>query len=79
MTTITTVHPATIATPRGATWAAEAAVALADALRRLFTPRPRAAIEDVEAVRAYANRLRASDPGMAADLFAAADRHELRG
>jgi hypothetical protein len=34
--------------------------------------------EDAEAVRAYASRIQHTDPGFAADLFAAADRYEQR-
>lgn len=83
MTTITTVHPASITAPRGAVWAASAAVALVAVVQRMINRRrvatPRSRAEEAEAVRRYAQTLRASDPGMAADLFAAADRHDLRG
>lgn len=38
---------------------------------------PRDAESDVLAVRALADHYRRIDPGFAADLYAAADRHEL--
>ncbi len=82
MTTVTTVHPADVGMPRGSVWAAQAALALGDALHRLFTRRPRAARsrgEEAESLRAYALSIRQSDPGFAADLYAAADRHEAQG
>jgi len=37
--------------------------------------RVRKAAAEAEAVRHFARRIQASDPGMAADLLAAADRH----
>ena len=37
----------------------------------------RSASQDAQAVREMAMEFRQSDPGFAADLFAAADRHEL--
>jgi len=82
MTTVTTVHPAPVGIPRGSVWAAQAALALGDAWRRLFTLRtqaPRTRSQEAEALRAYALSIRQSDPGFAADLYAAADRHETRG
>ncbi len=39
-------------------------------------PQPRQAEADVLAVRAMADHYRRIDPGFAADLYAAADRHE---
>lgn len=39
-------------------------------------PQPREAGSDVLAVRALADHYRRIDPGFAADLYAAADRHE---
>ena len=81
MSTVTTVqlHPTTA--PRGARWAAEAVLALVDGLHRVFARReavPRSPAEEAEALRRYAMTLRTSDPGFAADLMAAADRHDLR-
>lgn len=82
MTTLNIVHLAPVTAPRGAVWAAQAAVALRDAVQRLFsrpaeTPRSRA--EAAEALRHYALSIQQSDPGLAADLYAAADRHDLHG
>jgi hypothetical protein len=83
MSTITiTGVPAAKAAPRGAVWAAKAAVAAWAALRGLFgarrserSPELDAAIEAAR-IRAMARRHAATDPGFAADLQAAADRHE---
>lgn len=78
MTTITTVHLAPLATPRGAVWAAEAAVGLwrwfGQLRARWAAPRV-SRLGEAEALRAFAMRFRDSDPGFAADLMAAADRH----
>ena len=82
MTTVTTVRPAPITIPRGAVWAAQAAVALADAWQRFFSRRllaPRSRAEEAESLRTYALSIRQADPGFAADLYAAADRHEAQG
>ena len=81
MSTVTTVQLQPIAAPRGARWAAWAALAFVDALHRLFSRRtaaPRTPADEAEALRRYAMSLRSSDPGFAADLLAAADRHDLR-
>ena len=81
MSAVTTVQVRPISAPRGAQWAAQAAVALGDALHRMFARRaatPRTPVEEAEALRRYATGFRTSDPGFAADLMAAADRHELR-
>lgn len=81
MSTVTTVQLHPITAPRGARWAAEAALAFIGALRRVFARReaaPRSPAVEAEALRRYAMTLRASDPGFAADLLAAADRHDLR-
>ena len=81
MTNLTLVRPAPIAAPRGAVWASRAAVAVVEAFKRLLTHRPdgpHARADEAEALRRYANSLRATDPGLAADLYAAADRHNLR-
>ncbi len=82
MTTLTTVHPAPIAVPRGSVWAAQAAVALRDALQQLFARRaaaPGSRAAQAEALRQYALSVQQSDPGFAADLYAAADRHHAQG
>lgn len=44
---------------------------------RYLAPRDHAA--EAEAVRTLAGRYRATDPGFANDLYAAANRHELQG
>ncbi len=44
---------------------------------RYLAPRDHAA--EAEAVRTLAERYRATDPGFASDLYAAANRHELQG
>lgn len=81
MSHVTTVQLQPINAPRGARWAAEAALALVDGLHRVFARRaaaPRSPAEEADALRRYAMTLRTSDPGFAADLLAAADRHDLR-
>jgi len=78
MTTLTTVHLTPVAMPRGAIWAAQAALRLVGwftDLRARWAARPVERFGDAEALRAYAMRFRDSDPGLAADLLAAADRH----
>jgi hypothetical protein len=78
MTTLTTVHLAPVAMPRGAAWAAEAVLRLVRSLTELrarWATRPVDRFGDAEALRLYALRFRESDPGLAADLLAAADRH----
>jgi hypothetical protein len=81
MTTLTTIHPAPMAFPRGSVWAAQAALGLRDVWKHLFTRGPlaeRTRAEEAESLRAYALSLRQSDPGLSADLYAAADRHDLQ-
>jgi hypothetical protein len=83
MTTITIRRPATVAEPRGARWAAQAAGSLLDALRRVqhYRSARRAAanrLDEAAAVRRLAVSWQDVDPRFSADLFAAADRHESR-
>jgi hypothetical protein len=85
MSSITVTGVATVKTPRGAVWAARGAAALWTALSRWLADNPlrvRSAVVEaaVEAarVRALARRHAATDPGFAADLMAAADRHEAQ-
>ncbi|MFO1218762.1 MAG: hypothetical protein U1E89_10360 [Burkholderiaceae bacterium] len=81
MSAVTTVQVAPISAPRGSVWAAQAVMAFADALHRVFTrraPAQRTPAEEAEALRRYATSFRNSDPGFASDLMAAADRHELQ-
>ncbi len=63
---------------RGAHWAAALFVPAWRALAQLFSAAPRALspAEEAAEVREMARRLAATDPGFAADLMAAADRHE---
>jgi hypothetical protein len=42
-------------------------------------PAPRDVVREAAEVRALAHSYRKTDPGFAADLYAAADRHELAG
>lgn len=75
-TQVTVQAPLRVATPRGALWVGRltsAGQALLTAVRaqREANRRAREAAE----VRAYARELESSMPGMAADLYAAADRH----
>jgi hypothetical protein len=81
MTTITVNTPVTIAAPRGsrvaAVWFGRLLTRLGDmaaqrAESRVVANRLREASE----VRAYAQSVLTHDPRFAADLFAAADRHE---
>jgi hypothetical protein len=85
MTSITvTGIPAAVKTPRGADWAASGAAAVWHLLStwaaaRRQAKRRTAATEAARAaarVRAMARQHTATDPGFAADLLAAADRHE---
>jgi len=78
MSTITVTGIAKVSEPRGALWAARAAAALG----RLLARRPRerspaeSAAREAAMVRAMACHHMSTDPGFAADLMAAADRHE---
>ena len=78
MTTVTVNVATEVAAPRGAVWAARAAAALLRLFARWAAPRAQANAPMVEAaqVRELARLHLSSDPGFAADLFAAADRHE---
>ena len=74
--TVTVARP--VVAPRGALWAARAAAALLQAIAKWTAPKAPASTPIAEAarVRALAHAYLQSDPGFAADLFAAADRHE---
>jgi hypothetical protein len=86
MTSITvTGIPAAVRTPRGAQWAAGGAAAVWRLLSHWAVSGRRRAepssahhetVHAAAAVRAMAQRYAATDPGFAADLRAAADRHE---
>jgi hypothetical protein len=82
MTTISVHTTPAVMAPRAAAWAAKLFSALlnllqspaaAPAARKAFSDRQR----EATAVREYAQRFAAHDPRFAADLFAAADRHEI--
>jgi hypothetical protein len=81
MTTVTVNVAAKIQAPRGAIWAARAASALLRAIAHWAAPRAPASAPMAEAahVRELARWYQDADPGFAADLSAAADRHESTG
>ncbi|MBL8323382.1 MAG: hypothetical protein JNJ89_00330 [Rubrivivax sp.] len=79
MTQIAIQMPAAVAMPRGAVWAASFFSALAQAIHTLWTSRSPsdpalARGRQAAEVRRYASQVSLTDPGFAADLFAAADR-----
>lgn len=84
MTTLVTRNPIAVAMPRGASWAASAWIALSHVGAQIWASRlQRAASSNGDNRLSEANRLRrvaqgfmATDSRFAADLFAAADRHE---
>jgi hypothetical protein len=77
MTTVTINRVTKIQAPRGAAWAAWAALTLWRAVARWTAPRAvPSPIADAAQVRSLARLYLNSDPGFAADLLAAADRHE---
>ncbi len=77
--TTTTVHPPSpVAEPRGAPIAAWLAAQLVLAFRLItahLAAKPRNRTREAAKLRAYARQMR-DDPQFAADLMAAADRHE---
>lgn len=80
-TTITVLRPAAVQSPRAAAWAARAFVQLlawfeSTADHRAQRHRAIARATDVAALRTYARQMETQDPRFAADLRAAADRHE---
>jgi hypothetical protein len=80
MTTVSVYAAVNTRAPRGATWAASAAVSVWRLLAGLVGRRAAAAAPtpaaEAAAVRELARQFTVSDPGFAADLYAAADRHE---
>jgi hypothetical protein len=85
MTTITVHSPSKVAAPRAAAWAANLFSAFATWMQRTGAERSEATrrhsqlsdrSRDAAALRSYAMRFAAHDPRFAADLMAAADRHE---
>lgn len=81
MTSITVFAPIKVATPRATAWAADAFTRVLGwfsqgqvqrAQRQMQADRA----QEAASVREYAQRFAAHDPRFAADLLAAADRHE---
>lgn len=84
MTTITIARPTNVAAPRGAAWAATAAARLlawwdAHATRRAVVRAHADRVSEAAEVRRLADSWRPVDSRFAADLYAAADRHERAG
>ena len=82
MTTITVLRPVFVPQPRAAAWAARAFVQLlswfeSSAEHRALRRRARGRAAEAAAVRAYAHEMEFRDPRFAADLRAAADRHQI--
>jgi hypothetical protein len=82
MTTITVIRPQAVAAPRAAAWAARLFLRLWNAVEAMAETRTarrqaRSRAEEAASVRAYALEMEAIDPRYAADLRAAADRHDL--
>jgi hypothetical protein len=78
MVTATVQTPTPVAVPRGAPVAAWLAAKLVHAYRFITAPvavKPRSRNSEAAELRAYARQM-CDDPRFAADLFAAADRHE---
>lgn len=76
-TTVKVLHVPSPAMPRGARVAADLFVRASRWLSSRPARRVASPGEEAAAVREFAYRVRATDPGFAADLFAAADRHEV--
>jgi hypothetical protein len=74
--TTTTLNPLLVPQRAQAPRGAQLVGLVYDLMARLAERRRlRQAVADAQAVREHARRIEASDPGMAADLLAAADRH----
>lgn len=75
-TKVSVISPSHTAAPRGANWVGLAFDALRAGIKALrATQLMQRRRIDAAWLRNYANQIQASDPGMAADLRAAADRH----
>jgi hypothetical protein len=84
MTTITTLIPPAVATPRGAPWAARIFGALLQTFQRASQQRSAKSafadrVAEAAATRRYALKFREQNPRFMEDLLAAADRHERGG
>ncbi len=82
MTTMIVNCPAPVAVPRGAAWGADVAARVLSFLGGLMARRAEHAqrsslAAEAAYVRRLADDLRGMDPRFAADLYAAADRHEM--
>jgi hypothetical protein len=80
MITVSVYAAVNTRTPRGASWAASAVLSIWRLLAGLVGQRATSAAPtpaaEAAAVRELARQFTVSDPGFAADLYAAADRHE---
>jgi hypothetical protein len=81
MTAITVQSPITVATPRASRWAAGAFTGVLSWFEQHGVVRAERQLQadratEAAAVREYAQRYASHDPRFAADLLAAADRHE---
>ncbi len=81
MTTITVQSPIRVATPRATQWAAGAFTGVMNWFEQHGAVRAERQVQsaraaEATAVREYAQRYAYHDPRFAADLLAAADRHE---
>ena len=74
--TAITANVRVTAAPRGALVAADLFARASAWLARTSTPRQSSHSEQAATVRELANRVQYTDPGFAADLYAAAARHE---
>ncbi|HZF80045.1 MAG TPA: hypothetical protein VEZ89_09650 [Rubrivivax sp.] len=83
MTTITVLRPLQVQPPRAAALLAKAFIALlahfeARSVQRSRRSEKRIRAEEAARVRAYADEVQMLDPRYAADLRAAADRHQCQ-
>ncbi len=81
MTTITVFSPIKVAVPRAARWVGQMFAGLLTGMTRAAEARAEREVQaarasEATAVREYAQRFASHDPRFAADLMAAADRHE---
>ena len=81
MTTITVLRPLRVQSPRAAAVAARLFLSLLEmfeqkAMQRSERSQARIRAKEAAELRAYATQLQSQDPRFAADLLAAADRHQ---
>jgi hypothetical protein len=76
MSSVTVNITSKVQAARTVAWVAQAAAALARAIGHWRAPQAPTPMVEAARVRALAQMHLSSDPGFAADLFAAADRHE---